>query len=54
MMNKIYLVLYLKDIKNNRKKSNTINDKFKNMNDNLELKIDKLFALYEIIEEKAF
>ena len=63
----LYLVLYLKDInfKNKNasinylikimeKENNIINEKFKNMFENLELNIDQIFSLYEIIEEKAF
>ena len=63
----IYLMIYLKDEKLNlqkvdiiyliklmEKENNKINDEFKNLFIDLKLNINQIYALYEIIEEKAF
>ena len=64
----LYLMIYLKDEKLNlqkldinnyliklmEKENNQIDKKFKNLFENLKLNINQIYALYEIIEEKAF
>ena len=64
----LYLMIYLKDEKLNlqkldinnyliklmEKENNQIDKKFKNLFENIRLNINQIYALYEIIEEKAF